>query len=116
MKIIASLGLFILVTSVIFGNQAFAESLDNVQTSISNYENNSATIQVTWNYDAGTVNYKVGCVSCNPNTAEFTTDDNIILHNVTPFPNSSFAMLYVISYDSQNDIIFAKQLIVDLNQ
>lgn len=116
MKIIASLGLFILVTSVILGNPAFAEPLDNIQISVLNYDDNFATVQITWNHDDKSTNYKVGCVSCNPNTAEFTTGDSITFNNVTTFPNSSSAMLYVISYDSQNDIISAKQLIVNLNQ
>ena len=116
MKVIASLGLLILLASVIFGNPAFAESLDNIQISVLNYDGNSATVQITWNHDDKATNYKIGCVSCKPNTAEFTTGDSITFNNVTPFPNSSTAMLYVITYDSENTIISAKQLIVDLSQ
>ena len=116
MKIIATLGLFILVTSVFLGNPAFAEPLKNIQTSVLNYDNNSATVKITWNHDDKATNYKIGCVSCNPNSSEFTTRDSITLHNITPISNGSIAMLYVISYDSQNDIISAKQLIVNLNQ
>ncbi len=116
MKVIASLGLLILVTSVILGNPAFAEPLDNIQISVLNYDGDSATVQITWNYDDKATNYKIGCVSCTPNTAEFTTGDSITFNNVTPFPNSSIAMLYMITYDSENEIIIAKQLIVDLSQ
>ncbi len=116
MKFIASLGLLILVASVILGNPAFAEPLENIQTSVLNYDGNSATVQITWNHDDKATNYKIGCVSCKPNTAEFTTGDSITFTNVTPFPNSSFAMLYMITYDSENVIITAKQLIVNLNQ
>ncbi len=116
MKVIASLGLLILVTSMILGNPAFAEPLDNIQISVLNYDDNSATVQITWNHDDKATNYKIGCVSCKPNTAEFTTGDSITFTNVTPFPNSSFAMLYMITYDSENVIITAKQLIVNLNQ
>ena len=116
MKVIASLGLLILMTSVIFGNQAFAEPLDNTRTFVSNYDGDSATVKITWNHDDKATNYKIGCISCNPNTVKFTTGDNIIFNNVTPFPNGSSAMLYVITYDSQNEIISAKQLIVNLNQ
>ncbi len=116
MKVIASLGLLILVASVFLGNPAFAESLDNIRISVSNYDGNSATVKITWNHDDKTTNYKIGCVSCNPNTEKFTTGDSITFNNVTPFPNSSSAMLYVITYDSENKIISAKQLIVDLSQ
>jgi len=116
LKFIASLGLLILVASVILGNPAFAEPLENIQTSVLNYDGNSATVQITWNHDDKATNYKIGCVSCKPNTAEFTTGDSITFTNVTPFPNSSFAMLYMITYDSENVIITAKQLIVNLNQ
>ena len=116
MKVIASLGLLILVASVVLGNPAFAESLDNVRTLVSNYDGNSATVKITWNYDDQATNYKIGCVSCNPNTVKFTTGDSITFNNVTPFPNGSSAMLYVITYDSQNEITSAKQLIVNLNQ
>ncbi len=116
MKVIASLGLLILVASVILGNPAFAESLDNIRTSVSNYDGNSATVKITWNHDDKATNYKIGCVSCNPNTEKFTTGDSITFNSVTPFPNSSFAMLYVITYDSENKIISVKQLIVNLSQ
>jgi len=116
LNIIASLGLLILVASVILGNPAFAESLDNIRTSVLNNSDNSATVKITWNHDDQATNYKIGCVSCNPNTDKFTTGNSITLSNVTPFPNSSNAMLYVIAYDSENEIISAKQLIVNLNQ
>ncbi len=116
MKVIASLGLLILMTSVLFGNQAFAEPLDNIETFVSNYDGDSATVEITWNHDNKATYYKIGCVSCKPNTAEFTTGDSITFTNVTPFPNSSTAMLYMITYDSENKIITAQQLIVDLSQ
>ena len=116
MKVIASLGLLILVASIFLGNPAFAESLDNIRISVSNYDGNSATVKITWNHDDKATNYKIGCVSCYPNTEKFTTGDSITFNNVTPFPNNSNAMLYVITYDSENKITSAKQLIVDLSQ
>ena len=116
MKVIASLGLLILMTSMIFGNQAFAEPLDNIKIFVSNYDGDSATVKITWNHDDKATNYKIGCVSCYPNTEKFTTGDSITFSNVTPFPNSSNAMLYAITYDSENKITSAKQLIVDLSQ
>ena len=116
MKSLALLTLLVLAVGVISTNQAFAEPLDNVRTSVSNYDGDSATVKITWNSDDSAKNYKVGCVSCTPNVVEFTTDNSMTIHNVTPFPNGSYALLYVISYDSQNNIITAKQLIVNLNQ
>ncbi len=116
MKVIASLCLLLLVASVFLGNPAFAESLDNIRTSVSNYDGNSATVKITWNHDDQATNYKIGCVSCSPNTEKFTTSNSITFNNVTPFPNSSTAMLYMITYNSENEIIIAKQLIVDLSQ
>jgi len=116
LKVIASLGLLILMTSVLFGNQAFAEPLGNVRIFASNYDGDSATVKITWNHDDEAKNYTIGCVSCNPNTVKSTSSDNITFNNVSPFPNGSFAMLYLITYDSQNEIISAKQLIVNLNQ
>ena len=116
MKIIALLGLLVLFSGLLFSNQAFAEPLDSVKTSVSNYNGDSATVKINWNNDSSAKNYKIGCVSCTPNIVTFTSGDGITLNNVTPFPNGSYAMLYVISYDSQNNIISAKQLIVNLNQ
>ncbi|KFM14436.1 hypothetical protein AAA799D11_01796 [Marine Group I thaumarchaeote SCGC AAA799-D11] len=116
MKSLAFLALFVLAIGVISTNQVFAEPLDTVRTSVSNYNGDSATVKITWNNDSSAKNYKVGCVSCTPNVVEFTTGNSITIHNVTPFPNGSYALLYVISYDSQNNIITAKQLIVNLNQ
>lgn len=116
MKSLALLALLVLAVGVISTNEVFAEPLDTVGTSISNYDGDSATVKITWNNDSSVKNYKVGCVSCTPNAVEFTTSDSMTIHNVTPFPNGSSALLYVISYDSENNIITAKQLIVNLNQ
>ena len=116
MKVIALLGLLVLMSGVLFSNQAFAEPLDTVRTSVSNYNEDSATVKISWNDDNSAKNYKIGCVSCTPNIVKYTSSDDMTLNNVTPFPNGSYAMLYVISYDSQNNILSAKQLIVNLNQ
>ena len=116
MKSLAFLVLLILAVGIISTNQVFAESLDTVGTSVSKYNGDSATVKITWNHDDSAKKYKVGCVSCTPNIVKFTTSDSMTIYNVTPFPNGSYALLYVISYDSQNNIITAKQLIVNLNQ
>ena len=46
------------MTSMIFGNQAFAEPLDNIETFVSNYDGDSATVEITWNHDDKATNYK----------------------------------------------------------
>ena len=116
MKSLALLALLVLAVGVISTNEVFAEPLDTFRTSVSNYNGDSATVKITWNHDNSAKNYKIGCVSCTPNVVEFTTGNNMTINNVTPFPNGSYALLYVISYDSQDNIITAKQLIVNLNQ
>lgn len=109
------LALLALAAVMYVGTPAFAEPLEEVTAAVSNYGKTSASITISWNHDDGAASYKVGCVSCNPNTSETTEDDSIELHGVTPFPNSSLAMLYVIAYDSGDEIIAAEQLIISLD-
>jgi hypothetical protein len=95
-------------------NVAYAEPLDDIKTSVSKYNDTSATIKITWNHDQKVAKYETGCVSCIPNTREFTQDNSISLDNVTSLPNDSLAMLYIVAYDLENNIIAAKQIIVEL--
>jgi len=95
---------------------AYAEPLDETNVTILNLDETSATIEITWNQDDAATKYEIGCVSCMPNIIEFTPQNNIILDNVTPFPNTANAMLYVIAYDVKGKIIHAKQLLVSLEQ
>lgn len=115
MKTVELLGLLIMVAAIYQTTLAFAEPLELVASSVSNYDGSSATVTMTWNHTDMVSSCKVGCVSCEPNTSESTTDYGIMLHKVTPFPNSHMAMLYIIAYDSDNNIITAKQLIINLN-
>ena len=110
------LALLVLAIGAVSANQVFAEPLDSVRTSASNYDGNSATIRMAWNYDASAADYVIGCVSCSPNFEKYTTGTAVTLHNVTPFPGDSYAMLYVISYDYEGYIIAAAQLVIDLGQ
>ena len=101
----------------VFGvNYAHAESSDGVIVTMLEYDGNIATVQITWDADSDATKYKVGCVSCMPNTSEFSSETSITLNDVTQFPNTSNAMLYLIAYDSQNEIIHAEQIIVNLAQ
>ena len=95
---------------------AYAEHLDDIEVLVLDYDGNSATIQLDWNPDETIQKYEIGCVSCIPNVIEFTTEDNFTMTNVTAFPNNSNAMLYIIAYDSNDEIINAKQILVDISQ
>ena len=104
-----------LVPLLIFGmGMAYAEPLEHVQTSVLNYTNSAATVEITWNEDENVSSYQIGCVSCFPNTVESTTENNVLLNNVTAFPNGSIAVLYGLAFDFDNEIIAAKQIILNL--
>ncbi len=107
-----------LIPLVLFAGMglAYAEPLADIDVEVLSSNDDSATVKLSWNSDQAAAKYEIGCVSCSPNTEKSTIGDGITLNNVTPFPNSSDAMLYVITYDSENKIISAKQLIVDLSQ
>ena len=108
--------LFLLPLLVVGMGVAYAEPFENVQTSVLDYSNDTATVQITWNADESVSSYQIGCVSCFPNTVDSTSENSIIVSNVTPFPNSTIAMLYGIAYDVENQIMTAKQIIVNLGQ
>ena len=110
-KLVFLLPLFVLSAGVVY-----AEPLDNLQTSVLDYSNNTATVLITWDADEEASSYKIGCVSCFPNTVEPTSENNISISNVTPFPNGSMAMLYGLAYDIENNLIAAKQILVYLSQ
>ncbi|MDH3385117.1 MAG: hypothetical protein OEL77_03775 [Nitrosopumilus sp.] len=93
---------------------AYAEPLENVQTSVLDFTNNTATVQITWDADEETSSYKIGCVSCFPNTVKSVTENSVIIGNVTSLPNSSIAMLYGLAYDLENNLLTAVQIFVNL--
>ncbi len=107
---------FLLPLFVLSMGMAYADPLDDVQTSVLDYTNNIATVQITWNNNEDVSSYKIGCVSCFPNTVESTSGNSITIDNVTPFPNGSIAVLYGLAYDEENNIISAKQIFVNLEQ
>ena len=94
---------------------AYAEPL-SVNIEIIEYTGNSATVQMTWNDDPYVSKYEIGCVSCSPSISKISVDNNITLNEVSTFPNTSNALLYVIAYDSQNEIVDAKQILVDVTK
>ena len=108
--------LFLLpLLAVTFGT-VYAEPLETVDSEIIVDGDGSVAIQLDWNSDETVEKYEIGCVSCTPNISEFTLDDWFVLDDVTAFPNSTNVMLYLIAFDSADEIIAAKQLIVDIDQ
>ena len=95
---------------------SYAEPFDGMTAKVLEFDGNYAQVQLTWNSDDSTSNYNVGCVSCMPNFVQNTTESNITVENVTSFPNSSIAMLYVIAYDVENELLNAKQIILNLEE
>ena len=95
---------------------SYAEPFDGMNATVLGFDENSAQIQLVWNSDETVSNYTVGCVSCMPNIVQSTTESNVIVENVTAFPNSSIAMLYVIAYDVENEVLNAKQIILNLTE
>jgi len=93
---------------------AYAEPLDEIRTEILNFDGSSADVQISWNQDDAVSQYEIGCVSCFPNISKVTTENNIILNEVTSIGDKSMVLLYVIAYDSDNEIFKAKQIFVEL--
>ena len=105
-----------LVCALIFTfgiNYAYAEPLE-VNATVLTSDDTSATIQLTWNLDTSVVKYEVGCVSCMPSVSIFSTSDSVMLYDVTTFPNTFKALLYVVAYDSHDEIVDAKQILLDV--
>ena len=92
---------------------AYAEPLDLISTEILEFNDNATTVQVSWNQDATISQYEIGCVSCSPNISETTTENSIVLGDLTSIGEKSIIMLYIIAYNSENEIIHAKQIFVE---
>ena len=95
---------------------SYAEPFDDMTATVLGYDGSSAQVQLSWNSDDSSSSYNVGCVSCMPNIVQTTIESNITIENVTPFPNSSNAMLYVIAYNAENEVLNAKQIIINLTE
>ena len=108
--------LLLLPLLVVGFGMAYAEPLENIQTTVLDYTNSTATVEISWNTDDSVSSYQIGCVSCFPNTVDTTSDNSVVINNVTPFPNGSLAVLYGIAYDIENNIVAAKQIFVNLAQ
>ncbi len=107
--------LLIILSMTAFGllNTAYAQPLEDVNTTILEFEDFTASVQLTWNFDDSVSNYEIGCVSCIPNFSESTTNSEIILQNITSLENG-LALLYIIAYGDNDEIITAKQVTLEL--
>lgn len=92
---------------------AFAQPLQKVNADVIEFNGKFATIEISWN-DNGASYYEAGCVSCMPNLSDATTENMIILNDVTAFASGD-ALLYVIAYDDSDEIISAKQIMLQLS-
>ena len=98
----------------LFGTTAaYAQPLDDITTSVLEFEDSTASVQLTWNHDDSISNYEIGCVSCIPNFSENTIHDEIVLQNITSLENG-LAVLYIIAYDNNDEVISVKQVMLKL--
>lgn len=103
--------LFTVVVASTF-ESVYAQPLQEISTDVLKIEDSSVTVNIIWNYN-GASYYEIGCVSCNPNLSNDTTENSFILTDVTPFADGN-ALLYVIAYHDADEIISAKQAIVKI--
>ena len=93
---------------------AYAEPFEEIETEIIRYDGNFADVKISWNQEDIVFQYEVGCVSCFPNVSETTIENSIILNDVTSVGENSTTLLYVIAYNSDNEVIKANQIFVEL--
>lgn len=101
------------IVSALALNPAFAIPLESVSVDVIENDGNKATVELSWNHN-GASYYEAGCVSCIPNFSNSTTQNTVILENVTPFADGD-ALLYLIAYDSEDEIVSARQIVLVLN-
>lgn len=104
--------LIAILIAISYNANVFAESLQKVNVEVLEFDGTFAIVEISWN-DNGASYYETGCVSCMPNLSDTTTENNIVLNNVTPFADGN-ALLYVLAYDDADEIISAKQVVVKL--
>jgi len=109
-------GILFLIPLVLFAGMglAYAQPLADIEVRVLDYANDVATAKISWNADQTATKYEIGCVSCSPNITKHTTGNSFTLSNITVLPNHSYAILYLLAYDSENELINAKQVILDL--
>ncbi|MGY5147922.1 MAG: hypothetical protein ACW9W4_07985 [Candidatus Nitrosopumilus sp. bin_7KS] len=107
---IASLFTILLIPAF---DSVYAQPLQKVNADVLEFDGIFALVEISWN-DNGASYYEAGCVSCMPNLSDFTTENTLVLNNVTSFAGGN-ALLYVIAYDDGDEIISAKQIMLQLS-
>lgn len=92
---------------------AYAVPLEDVSTIITDVLDTTVTIQFSWNNDESVSYYEVGCVSCQPNVKQTTTENSIILQGITLLDDGS-VLLYVLAYDVGDSHMQVKQILITL--
>ena len=110
-----SLFLIPVLLSIMGMSPAFAESVNDVIITVIDYDGASATVEATWNSD-DVATFELGCVSCMPNFSETTSTSSLSLEGVTSLPNNSNAVLYLLGFDMDGELIHAEQILVNLER
>ena len=92
---------------------AHAQPLQEVNVDVLEFDGTFAIVEISWN-DNDASYYEAGCVSCMPNLSDTTTENSLILNDVTSFGDGN-TLLYVIAYDDADEIISAKQIMIQLS-
>lgn len=92
----------------------YAQPLDDVNTTVFEFEDSTASIHFMWNHDDTISKYEIGCVTCTPNFSEITINDEIVLEDINILENG-FALFYIIAYNAEDsEIITVKQVMLKL--
>ena len=92
----------------------YAQPLDEVTAIMLESENSVVSVQLAWTHDDAVSDYEIGCISCIPNFSENTGADEVVLQNVTSLDNG-LAIFYIIAYDSNDEILGVKQVLLELH-
>ncbi len=94
-------------------DSVYAQPLQEVSADVLEFDGTFAVVEISWN-DNGASYYEAGCVSCMPNLSDITNENSLILNGVTSLAGGN-ALLYVIAYDDADEIISAKQIMIQLS-
>lgn len=94
-------------------DSVYAQPLQEVNVDVLEFDGTFAIVEISWN-DNGASYYESGCVSCMPNLSDITTENSLILNDVTSLTGGN-VLLYVIAYDDADEIISAKQIMIQLS-
>ena len=101
--------------SILGMSPAFAASVNDVIVTVVDYDGNSATIAATWNSN-DVATFELGCVSCMPNFSATTSTSSLTLEGVTSLSNNSDAVLYLLGFDMDGELVHAEQILVNLEE